>query len=284
MRQFKPSEKSITPRWEGIDNYLSEIDKYPKLTPDEEAELARQARAWDVAAREQLIKSNLKFVVSVAKKYYARWLELMDLVMAWNQWLIKAAGRFDETKGFKFISYAVRWIRQSILEFLTEEWSLIKPSANAYNLNNRIYETSERLAQILGRQPSELEIMEALDISEKDLKIALHVPHHSQIRSLDAPLGDSPDSATLWEMFSSWEFNADDGLKDEDTRIFVQQLLDTLPDQHRDILSHRYWLHPWSTPMKNTEIAELLWYSHERIRQICENAIKRLRMRAKRLM
>lgn len=275
MRQLKITSKITSRESVSLDKYLSDISRIDLISAEEEAELARRIREGDKAALEKLTKANLRFVVSVAKQYQNQGLSLPDLINEGNVGLMKAAGRFDETKGFKFISYAVWWIRQSILQAIVEHSRLVRLPMNKVTSFNKINEAYVSFTQEFERDPTHEELAEVLEIKVKEVTRVLsggirHV-------SMDAPIGDEEGSATMLDLYSEDEAESPDlhlmgqSLKDE-----VKFGLDALSSREVEVISAYYGLNGHRA-LNLEEIGELYGLTRERVRQIKERAIRRLR-------
>ena len=278
MRQLKIT-KSITNReTASLDKYLSEIGKEGLITAEEEVLLAQKIKAGDQGALEKLAKANLRFVVSVAKQYQNQGLSLPDLINEGNLGLIKAAQRFDETRGFKFISYAVWWIRQSILQALAEQSRIIRLPLNQVGSLNKISKESSRLEQVYQRLPSSDEIAEALDLPEEKVAEALKIS--TRHFSVDAPLVQGEDSSFLDVYVNNESPNADSGLIFESLSKEIQRSLSTLTERERDIINLYFGI-GISHGLTLDEIGAKFDLTRERVRQIKEKAIRRLKHTAR---
>jgi RNA polymerase primary sigma factor len=277
MRQLKITQ-SVTNRAEkSVDKYFTEISRLPLVTQEREVELAQLIRAGDEQALQELVNGNLRFVVSVSKQYQNQGMSLSDLINEGNLGLIKAAKRFDETRGFKFISYAVWWIRQSILQGLAENSRMIRIPLNKVGLQNKFSKTIDKLEQELGRNPSEAEIIEALDISEKEMSDLMSAIHSSKHRSYDAPISSEEGSAPLSDLLiNESSESADLSLMSESMKQDIERLLSILSPNERMIVDKFFGLSN-RTPVTLDEIAESLDLTRERVRQIKEKAIRRLK-------
>lgn len=276
MRQLKITQ-SITNRSDkSLEKYLSDISKEEMITIEEETRLARRIREGDQAALDKLTKANLRFVVSVAKQYQNQGLPLIDLINEGNLGLIKAAKKFDETRGFKFISYAVWWIRQSILEALSEKSRVIRIPLNQVGVLSKINRTIGKLEQDLERIPTHEEISEALDIPE--YKISETVKTSLKHTSFDAPLGgDSESSAMIEVLINPDSPSADNLLIHESLRTEIERSLNTLDTRSKNVIKMFYGIDQ-ACPRSLDEIGQKLEISRERARQIKEKGIKKLRV------
>ncbi|HPS46374.1 MAG TPA: RNA polymerase sigma factor RpoD/SigA [Bacteroidales bacterium] len=278
MRQLKIT-KSITNReTASLDKYLSEIGKEELITAEEEVLLAQKIKTGDQQALEKLAKANLRFVVSVAKQYQNQGLSLPDLINEGNLGLIKAAQRFDETRGFKFISYAVWWIRQSILQALAEQSRIIRLPLNQVGSLNKISKEISRLEQIYERLPSSDEIADALDLPEEKVAEAMKIS--TRHFSVDAPLVQGEDSSFLDVYVNNESPNADSGLIYESLSKEIQRSLSTLTERERDIINLYFGI-GMSHGLTLDEIGAKFDLTRERVRQIKEKAIRRLKHTAR---
>jgi RNA polymerase primary sigma factor len=275
MRQLKITQ-SITNRADkSLEKYLNEISKEGMITIEEETRLARRIREGDQAALDKLTRANLRFVVSVAKQYQNQGLPLIDLINEGNLGLIKAAKKFDETRGFKFISYAVWWIRQTILESLSEKSRVIRIPLNQVGVLGKINKAIGKLEQDLERMPTHEEISEALDMPEH--KVTDTVRSSLKHTSFDAPLGGDQESSTMIEVLSNPDSPTTDVLLiNESLRIEIERSLSTLDDRSKDVIKMFYGIDQ-SCPRSLDEIGQKLEISKERARQIRDNGIKKLR-------
>jgi len=274
MRQLKITKQVTNREAPSLDKYLHEIGKVQLITAEEEVQLAKKIKQGDQAALERLIKSNLRFVVSVAKQYQNQGLSLPDLINEGNLGLIKAAQRFDETRGFKFISYAVWWIRQSILQALAEQARIVRLPLNKIGSINKVNNTFARLEQEFQREPTPYEIADILDIAPKEVKEALKIS--SRHVSMDAPLKQDEEN-TLYDVLLSSDASSPDGeLLDDSLRREIERSLSTLSTREADIVKLYYGLNG-EPPYSLEEIGKLFNLTRERVRQIKEKAIKRLK-------
>ena len=273
MRQLKIT-KSITNRESAsLDKYLQEIGKEDLITVEEEVELAQRIRKGDQEALEKLTKANLRFVVSVAKQYQNQGLSLPDLINEGNLGLIKAAEKFDETRGFKFISYAVWWIRQSILQALAEQSRIVRLPLNQVGSLNKINKAFARFEQEHERVPSPEELAQELELPREKVTDTLRVA--GRHISVDAPFADGEDNSLLDVLVNPDSPNADRGLINESLATEVDRALETLTERERDII--RYFFGIGCSEMTLEEIGEKFALTRERVRQIKEKAIRRLR-------
>ena len=273
MRQLKIT-KSITNRESAsLDKYLQEIGKEDLITVEEEVELAQRIRKGDQEALDKLTKANLRFVVSVAKQYQNQGLSLPDLINEGNLGLIKAAEKFDETRGFKFISYAVWWIRQSILQALAEKSRIVRLPLNQVGSLNKINKAFARFEQEHERTPSAEELANELELPKEKVTDTLRVA--GRHISVDAPFADGEDNSLLDVLVNTDSPNADRGLINESLATEVERALEILTDRERDII--RYFFGIGCSEMTLEEIGEKFDLTRERVRQIKEKAIRKLR-------
>ena len=274
MRQLKITKQVTNRETASLDKYLQEIGKVDLITADEEVELAQRIKAGDQTALEKLTKANLRFVVSVAKQYQNQGLTLPDLINEGNLGLIKAAKRFDETRGFKFISYAVWWIRQSILQALAEQSRIVRLPLNKIGSINKINKMYAFLEQENERRPSAEEIAKKLDMTVNDVKESMK--NSGRHVSMDAPLIEGEDS-NLYDVLNSGESpNPDRKLLHESLRIEINRALETLTPREADVVKLYFGLGEHQ-PMTLEEIGETFDLTRERVRQIKEKAIRRLK-------
>jgi len=274
MRQLKIT-KSITNRQTAsLDKYLQDIGREDLITADEEVRLAQLIKSGDQRALDKLTKANLRFVVSVSKQYQNQGLSLPDLINEGNLGLIKAAKRFDETRGFKFISYAVWWIRQSILQALAEQSRIVRLPLNQVGSLNRINKASAVLEQQLGRVPTANELAEYLELPLYKVKASMKM--HSRHVSVDAPLIEGENSSMLDVMINGDEPDTDNDLMHESLGQEIARSLSTLSEKERDVVNLYYGIgqgHSWTLD----EIGIKFGLTRERVRQIKEKAIRRLK-------
>ena len=273
MRQLKIT-KSITNRESAsLDKYLQEIGKEDLITVEEEVELAQRIRKGDQRALEKLTRANLRFVVSVAKQYQNQGLSLPDLINEGNLGLIKAAEKFDETRGFKFISYAVWWIRQSILQALAEQSRIVRLPLNQVGSLNKINKAFSRFEQEHERRPSPEELAETLDLPAEKVADTLRVS--GRHISVDAPFVEGEDNSLLDVLVNDDSPVADKTLINESLSTEVERALATLTERERDIIRLFFGIN--CQEMTLEEIGEKFGLPRERVRQIKEKAIRRLR-------
>ena len=274
MRQLKITKQVTNRETASLDKYLQEIGKVELITAEEEVELAQKIKAGDQRALEKLTKANLRFVVSVAKQYQNQGLTLPDLINEGNLGLIKAAQRFDETRGFKFISYAVWWIRQSILQALAEQSRIVRLPLNKIGSINKINKAYASLEQAHERPPSAEEIAGKLEMSEMDVKESMR--NSGRHVSMDAPLVEGEDSNLYDVLNSSDSPNPDDDLMVDSLRTEIERSLTTLTPREGDVIRLYFGLNG-QHPLTLEEIGEKFDLTRERVRQIKEKAIRRLK-------
>ena len=282
MRQLKIT-KSITNRESAsLDKYLQEIGREERITIEDEVELAQRIKKGDQAALEKLTKANLRFVVSVAKQYQNQGLSLPDLINEGNLGLIKAAEKFDETRGFKFISYAVWWIRQSILQALAEQSRIVRLPLNQVGALNKINKIINKFEQEHERQPSPDEVAELLETSKE--KVADTQRVSGRHISIDAPFVEGEDNSLLDVLPNNDSPSADRGLINESLKMEIERALSTLTERERNIIKYFFGIGCQEKTLE--EIGETFNLTRERVRQIKEKAIRRLKSsgRKKRLM
>ena len=274
MRQLKITKQVTNRETASLDKYLQEIGKVDLITAEEEVELAQKIRAGDENALDKLTKANLRFVVSVAKQYQNQGLTLPDLINEGNLGLIKAARRFDETRGFKFISYAVWWIRQSILQALAEQSRIVRLPLNKIGSINKINKMYAFLEQANERVPSAEEIAKELDMTVSDVKESMK--NSGRHVSMDAPLVEGEDS-NLYDVLRSGESpNPDRNLLHESLRTEIERALETLTPREADVVRLYFGLGE-KHAMTLEDIGETFDLTRERVRQIKEKAIRRLK-------
>ncbi|MBA4853374.1 MAG: RNA polymerase sigma factor RpoD/SigA [Spirosomaceae bacterium] len=274
MRQLKISKQITNRESQSLDKYLQEIGKVDLLTPDEEVILAQKIRDGDQLSLERLTKANLRFVVSVAKQYQNQGLSLGDLINEGNLGLIKAAQRFDETRGFKFISYAVWWIRQSILQALAEQSRIVRLPLNRVGSLNKISKTFSDLEQKFEREPSPEELAEVLEITAAEVIDTLKISGRHV--SVDAPFVQGEENSLLDVLENDSEEKPDQGLINDSLRREVMRALSTLTQREAEVITYYFGLNG-EQAMTLEEIGEKFNLTRERVRQIKEKAIRRLR-------
>lgn len=275
MRQLKITKQITNRETASLDMYLQDIGRVELISAQDEVVLAQKIRAGDQVALDKLVKANLRFVVSVSKQYQNQGLSLPDLINEGNFGLIKAAQRFDETRGFKFISYAVWWIRQSILQALAEQSRIVRLPLNKIGAINKINKTMSKLEQDLEREPSYEEISEALDLLPQDITDTMR--NNSRHLSMDAPLSANEDGGTMYDLLrNETSQNPDRELMSESLQMEVFRALSTLTEREADVVKLFFGLegkHAHSLE----EIGEKFGLTRERVRQIKEKAVRRLK-------
>ncbi|MDP2982464.1 MAG: RNA polymerase sigma factor RpoD/SigA [Candidatus Latescibacter sp.] len=270
----KLAKKPYTREDQSLDRYLQEIGEVALLTASEEVDLAREIKQGSQDALEKLTKANLRFVVSVAKQYQNQGLSLGDLINEGNLGLIKAAKRFDETKGFKFISYAVWWIRQAILQALAEQSRIVRLPLNRVGALHKIGKTSSGLEQEFGREPSANEIADELEMSPFEVMDTLKIS--SRHLSLDAPFNDGEDNRLLDVLEDKFQPSPDEKLIKDSLKGEIEKALSTLTEREAEVISLYFGINR-DHSLTLEEIGEKFKLTRERVRQIKEKAIKRLR-------
>lgn len=276
MRQLKIQKQITNRESQSLDRYLQEIGKVDLISPDEEVQLARRIRAGDEEALEKLVQANLRFVVSVAKQYQNQGLPLSDLVSEGNLGLIKAAKRFDETRGFKFISYAVWWIRQSILQALAEQSRIVRLPLNRVGALNKINKVFSRLEQEYEREPSPEEIAEAMESSFSPEEIAQLMRQSGRHVSLDAPIAAGEETRFIDVLQNEEMAPPDHHIMQESLKRDIKRALKCLPEREAEVLSLVFGIEE-KYPYTLEEIAERLDLTRERVRQIKEKGLRKLR-------
>ncbi len=277
MRQLKIT-KSITNRnSDSLEKYLHDIGKEELITPEEEVELAKRIKKGDQEALEKLTRANLRFVVSVAKQYQHQGLSLPDLINEGNLGLIKAAKKFDETKGFKFISYAVWWIRQCILQALAEQSRIVRLPLNKIGALNKINKVFSKLEQEHEREPSPDEVATTLDLPEDKVSNTLELS--GRHLSVDAPFQDGEENSLLDVLQNPDSPDTDGKLMNESLSLEIERTLNTLPEKESNVIRSFYGI--GKKQMSLEEIGTSIGISRERTRQIKEKAIKHLRQKTK---
>ncbi len=275
MRQLKITKQITNRETASLDMYLQDIGRVELITAQDEVMLAQKIKAGDQHALDKLVKANLRFVVSVAKQYQNQGLSLPDLINEGNFGLIKAAQRFDETRGFKFISYAVWWIRQSILQALAEQSRIVRLPLNKIGAINKINRTASQLEQELEREPSYDEISAAIDMLPQDIYDTMR--NNSRHLSMDAPLSANEDGGTMYDLLrNEASQNPDRDLMGESLQMEIFRALGTLTEREADVVKLFFGLsgkHPHSLE----EIGEKFELTRERVRQIKEKAVRRLK-------
>ena len=276
MRQLKITKQVTNRETASLDKYLQEIGRVDLITAEEEVELARRIKKGDQVALEKLTKANLRFVVSVSKQYQNQGLSLPDLINEGNLGLIKAAQRFDETRGFKFISYAVWWIRQSILQALAEQSRIVRLPLNKIGSINKINKAFARLEQEFERPPTAAELAETLDMTLDEVKQSMK--NAGRHVSMDAPLKDGDESSSnMYDVMRTGDTPSPDmDLMTESLRKEIERSLRTLTPREGDVVRLYFGLNG-EHPMTLEEIGERFDLTRERVRQIKEKAIRRLK-------
>jgi len=275
MRQLKITKQVTNRETASLDKYLQEIGRVELITAEEEVRLAQLIKKGDGKALERLTKANLRFVVSVAKQYQNQGLTLGDLINEGNLGLIKAAQRFDETRGFKFISYAVWWIRQSILQALAEQSRIVRLPLNKIGSINKINKTFSKLEQEYEREPSTEELATAMSISQDEIKDAMRTSGRHV--SMDAPLQNGEESTLMDVLGDDDQPHPDHSLITESLRREVERALSTLTTRESDVIRLYFGLAVGEQPMTLEEIGDRFDLTRERVRQIKEKAIRRLK-------
>lgn len=274
MRQLKIIKQVTNRDTASLEKYLHEISKVGLITADEEVALAQRIKMGDWSALERLTKANLRFVVSVSKQYQNQGLSLQDIINEGNVGLIKAAQRFDETRGFKFISYAVWWIRQSIMQALAEQSRIVRLPLNRIGALSRINKAYAQLEQKFEREPNSSEIAKLLEVDEDDIKISMR--NSGRHLSMDAPLLSDEDN-NLYDVIGSDELpDSEKKLIHDSLKIEIERAISTLTAREADILRLHFGLNN-NLPLSLDEIADKYELTRERVRQIKEKAIKRLK-------
>jgi RNA polymerase primary sigma factor len=274
MRQLKITKQITNRDTKSLEKYFQEISKIDLITAEEEVELARRIRDGDQIALNKLVNANLRFVVSAAKQYQGSGIRLSDLINEGNIGLVKAAKRFDETRGFKFISYAVWWIRQSILQAMSEQSRMVRLPLNKIGEISKIKKVYSYLEQTHQRPPSSIEIAKELDMSSSQVKIA--IKNSGKHLSMDAPFEEG-ESSNLYNIIQSKDTSRPDAKLIKDSlSTDINQLLKTLPNRESEIIRLYYGIGERS-PKSLSEIGELFDITRERVRQIREKAIRILR-------
>lgn len=274
MKQLKIVKQITNRESQSLDKYLQEIGKVDLITADMEVELTKRIRAGDQVALEKMVKANLRFVVSVSKQYQNNGLSLGDLINEGNVGLIKAALRFDETRGFKFISYAVWWIRQSIMQALAEQSRVVRIPLNRVGSLNRLNRTFAQLEQKFQREPSSIEIAEVLQIDPNEIANTIKIG--SRQVSVNAPFMQGEENGLLDVLEDETEATPDSGLMDDSLQKDIKRSLSKLSAKEADIIARYFGLNG-EYPMTLDEIGEMLAITRERVRQIKEKGIKKLR-------
>lgn len=275
MRQLKITRQITNRETASLDMYLHDIGRVDMISADEEAILAARIRQGDQVALDKLVKANLRFVVSVSKQYQNQGLSLPDLINEGNLGLIKAAQRFDEKRGFKFISYAVWWIRQSILQALAEQSRIVRLPLNKIGAINKLNKTISNLEQHLEREPSYDELSEAMEMLPQDISDT--IKNNSRHLSLDASIGEDENSGTLYDLLRNESSTSPDkSLFMESLQLEIYRALATLTEREADVIKLFFGL-GGKIPHSLEEIGEKFELTRERVRQIKEKAVRRLK-------
>ena len=275
MQQLRIYKQITNRQTESLERFLADVSKEPMITPEEEVELARRIKAGDEAALDKMTRANLRFVVSVAKQYQNQGLGIQDLINEGNIGLIKAAQRFDETRGFKFISYAVWWIRQAIMQAIANQSRIVRLPLNQVGNINRIKKVTARLEQEYGRIPTNDEIAEAMSLSVDAVNELKRVSSH--VQSLDSPISPNDDT-TFVETFVHQQNQEDTDtiMMKESLSMEVRGLLETIPEKEQQVLKLCYGIDAnYEHTME--EIGIVLGLSRERVRQLRDNGLKHLK-------
>lgn len=280
MRQLKITKQITNREAESLDKYLQEISKFELITPEEEVDLARRVREGDQAALNKLTRANLRFVISVSKQYQNQGLSLPDLINEGNLGLIKAAQRFDETRGFKFISYAVWWIRQSILQAIAEHARIVRLPLNKIGSINKVNRAFSKLEQEYERNPSDEELADELEVSVKEVQRSQKIS--SRHVSMDAPLSmDDESSNNMYEVFESDEVSRpDDDINQESLKSEIERSLSTLSPREAEVVKLYFGIDQ-RYPLTLEEIGEKFDLTRERVRQVKEKALRKLKQRSR---
>ena len=275
MRQLKITKQITNRETASLDMYLQDIGRVELITAEEEVILAQKIRQGDQRALDKLVKANLRFVVSVSKQYQNQGMSLPDLINEGNLGLIKAAQRFDETRGFKFISYAVWWIRQSILQSLAEQSRIVRLPLNKIGAINKINKTLSKLEQDLEREPSYDEVADVMDMMPQDIRDTMRNNHRHL--SMDAPLNLNEEGGSLYDLMQNDEaISPDKVLISESLQLEISRALSTLTEREADVVKLFFGLNG-SHPHSLEEIGEKFDLTRERVRQIKEKAVRRLK-------
>ena len=274
MKQLKISKQITNRESESLEKYFQEIGRVELITADEEVELARRIKQGDQVALEKLTKANLRFVVSVAKQYQNQGLTLGDLISEGNLGLIKAAQRFDETRGFKFISYAVWWIRQSILQALAEHSRIVRLPLNKIGWVTKLHNTLQELEQKFEREPTTAELADALDMTVEEVADTLKISARQV--SMDAPFSSGDEGSLLDLLEDTNQVTPDHEVLIDSLKTEVNRALSTLTQRENEIVTYYFGLNN-QAPLTLEEIGNILSLTRERVRQIKEKAMRRLR-------
>ncbi len=275
MRQLKISKTITNRESQSLEKYFQEINKVDLITPEEEVSLAQRIKAGDQMALEKLTKANLRFVVSVAKQYQNNNISLNDLINEGNLGLVKAAQRFDETRGFKFISYAVWWIRQSIIQALAEQSRLVRLPLNKISSLSKINKGISAMEQEYEREPTPEELAEVLELTTEEVKSTMRASSRSV--SVDAPFAEGESNSLLDVLENTDTEKTDEGLEYRDSlRIETERALSTLDEREKEVIKMFFGI-GMERSMSLLEIGETLGLTRERVRQIKEKALRKLR-------
>jgi RNA polymerase primary sigma factor len=277
MRQLKISKQFTNRENKSLDKYLNEISKVPMIDAQEEVQLAQRIREGDQAALEKLVNANLRFVVSVSKQYQNQGLTLGDLINEGNMGLIKAAKRFDETRGFKFISYAVWWIRQSILQALADQSRIVRVPLNKVGVRNKVARASQEFVQQNEREPSIEELSEILSMDLEEVATTINLSNRHV--SLDSPLSQDGETTMVDIMENSEAIPTDQQSHAESMTYEIELVLNSLPEKEQKVLRYLYGI-GMDTPMGMEDIGTQFNLTRERVRQIRDKALSTLRQHA----
>jgi RNA polymerase primary sigma factor len=274
MRQLKISKSITTREAPSLEKYFSDISKVDMVTAEEEAALAQRIRRGDQSAVERLTKANLRFVVSVAKQYQFQGLSLSDLINEGNMGLIRAAKKFDETKGFRFISYAVWWIRQSIMQALADQSRIVRIPLNKVGLSSKVNKAAQQLEQNFEREPTAEEISEYLDMDLDEVSSTMNF--NSRHLSIDSPIGEEGDG-TMIDILENENVDAVDGESQKESMMYeIELALNSLPPKQQMVLKSLYGI-GMDRPLGMEDIGEEMGLTRERVRQIRDQALITLR-------
>ncbi len=275
MRQLKITKQITNRETASLDMYLADIGRVELITAEEEVTLAQKIKSGDQKALDKLVKANLRFVVSVSKQYQNQGLSLPDLINEGNMGLIKAAQRFDETRGFKFISYAVWWIRQSILQALAEQSRIVRLPLNKIGSINKINKTLSKLEQQLEREPSYAELAEVLEMVPEEIYDTMR--NHNRHASMDAPLSSTDDGGSMYDLLENDNsLSPEKELLGESLQLEISRSLSTLTEREADVVKMFFGLNGFHQHSLE-EIGEKFDLTRERVRQIKEKAVRRLK-------
>ena len=274
MRQLRISKSITTREAPSLEKYFSDISKVDMVTAEEEAALAQRIRRGDQSAVERLTKANLRFVVSVAKQYQFQGLSLSDLINEGNMGLIRAAKKFDETKGFRFISYAVWWIRQSIMQALADQSRIVRIPLNKVGLSSKVTKAAQQLEQNFEREPTAEEISEYLDMDLEEVSSTMNF--NSRHLSIDSPIGEEGDG-TMIDILENENVDAVDGESQKESMMYeIELALNSLPTKQQMVLKSLYGI-GMDRPLGMEDIGEEMGLTRERVRQIRDQALITLR-------